>query len=99
MRGSEANDPLRAENGRIVTTSNHAGGINGGITNGMPIVFRCAVRPTPTIAKEQETVDMATGETAVIAAAGRHDPCIVHRVRAVVDCVTALTLCDFLCGG
>ena len=98
MKGSEANDPLRRVEGQVVTTTNHNGGINGGITNGMPLIIRLAVKPTPTIAKEQETVDLATGENATLAAKGRHDPCIVHRVRAVVDAMVALTLCDLLSG-
>ena len=98
MRGSEANDPFFAENGTIQTKTNHAGGINGGITNGMPILFRCAVRPTPTLSKEQETVDLQTGENTTLAAKGRHDPCILHRARIVVDCMTAITLCDILAG-
>ena len=98
MRGSEANDALFAENGTVKTKTNHSGGINGGITNGMPILFRCAVRPTPTLSKEQETVDLQTGENTTLSAKGRHDPCIVHRARIVVDCMTAITLCDILAG-
>ena len=98
MRGSEANDAFYAENGAIKTKTNHAGGINGGITNGMPVLFRCAVRPTPTIGKPQETVDLQTGENTTLAAKGRHDPCIVHRARIVVDCMAAITLCDILAG-
>ena len=96
MRGSEANDPLRLRNGQVVTESNHNGGINGGITNGMPVVFRCAVKPTPSIRKEQRTVDMAQGQETLLSVAGRHDPAIVHRARAVVDSVTALVIADLL---
>lgn len=96
MRGSEANDGFRMENGKVVTLTNHNGGINGGISNGMPIVFRCAVKPTPSIYKEQKTVDMKKCEDASIALEGRHDPAIVHRARVVVDSMTALTLCDLL---
>ena len=96
MRGSEANDPLEVRGGQVVTTTNHNGGINGGITNGMPLVMRVAVKPTPTIGKEQQTIDLATMENATLAAKGRHDPAIVHRARAVVDAVVALTLCDML---
>lgn len=98
MTGSQANDPFRADNGGVYTASNNSGGINGGITNGMPVVFRCAVRPTPTLSQAQDTIDMQTGENAVLASKGRHDPCIVHRARIVADCVTALTLCDLLTG-
>ena len=98
MTGSQANDPLRMEGGKVVTVTNHNGGIGGGITNGMPVLFRCAVKPTPTIAKEQQTVNFAKGEDTLLKAAGRHDPCIVHRARVVVDSVTALALCDLLAG-
>lgn len=97
MRGSQANDAWRVAEG-FYTESNHNGGINGGITNGMPLVFRCAVKPTPTIAKEQNTVSLTSGAECTLAARGRHDPCIVHRAAAVVDAVTALTLCDMLVG-
>ncbi len=99
MTGSTANDPLRmVDGGRVVTETNHNGGINGGITNGMPLVFRCGVKPTPTIAKPQKTVSLSTGLNVELQAAGRHDPCIVHRAAVVVDCVTALALCDILTG-
>lgn len=98
MRGSEANDPIRYENGKAVTVTNHNGGVNGGITNGMPIVFRCAVKPTPSIFKTQDTVDMAKGENATLSLEGRHDPAIVHRARVVVDSMTALVIADLLTG-
>lgn len=96
MCGFTANDSFKAENGKIVTETNNSGGINGGITNGMPIVFRTAFRPTPTILKPQNTVNMETGENAVLEAKGRHDPCIVHRAKVVVDSVTALVIADML---
>ena len=98
MRGSQANDPLRYENGKVITETNHGGGIGGGITNGMPVIFRCAVKPTPSIALDQKTVDIKAKENAVLAVKGRHDPAIVHRARIVVDCVTALVLADMLAG-
>ncbi len=98
MTGRHANDPFCMEDGKVCTKTNNAGGINGGITNGMPVVFRCAVRPTPTISQAQETVNMETKENTVLTAKGRHDPCIVHRARVVIDCVTALTVCDLLAG-
>ena len=98
MTGSQANDPFCMKDGRVQTKTNNAGGINGGITNGMPVVLRCAVRPTPTISREQETVDMQKKENALLVAKGRHDPCIVHRVATVIDCVCALTVCDLLTG-
>lgn len=96
MRGSQANDAFRMENGKIVTATNHNGGINGGITNGMPIVFSCAVKPTPSIFKNQQTVDMKRMENLDVSLQGRHDPAIIHRARVVVDSVTALVLCDLL---
>ena len=96
MRGSEANDPFCVRDGRIETLTNRNGGINGGITNGMPILFRCAVKPTPSIYREQDTVDPATMQPARLTLKGRHDPAIVHRARVVVDSVTALVLCDLL---
>lgn len=97
MRGSESNDAYRLdENGMAYTLTNHNGGIGGGITNGQPIVFRCAVKPTPSIAKKQQTVDFLNVCNTDIEIKGRHDPCIVHRARAVVDAVTALTLADML---
>ncbi len=96
MRGSEANDPFVIENGEIKTARNNAGGILGGITNGMPIVFKTAIKPTPTISREQKTVDINKKEETTLSAAGRHDPCIVHRARVVADSVTALVLCDLL---
>ncbi|MBO5294811.1 MAG: chorismate synthase [Clostridia bacterium] len=98
MRGSEANDGFRAVGGRIVTATNHNGGINGGITNGMPVVFRCVVKPTPSVFTEQDSVDLKTRQNATLTLKGRHDPAIIHRARVVVDSVTALVLCDLLAG-
>ena len=96
MRGSEANDPLRMQDGRVVTTTNHNGGINGGITNGMPVVLRVACKPTPSIAKPQQTVDLTTGENVEFAVHGRHDPCVVTRAVPVVEACMALCLLDAL---
>ena len=96
MRGSEANDALSLKNGKVVTGTNHNGGINGGISNGMPVVFRCAVKPTPSIALPQQTVDAEGTKEETLALTGRHDPAIVHRARVVADSVTALVLCDAL---
>ena len=96
MRGSEANDPIRIENGEIMTLSNNNGGINGGFTNGMPVIFRCAVKPPSTIHREQQTVDYIRGENLQFTAGGTHDPCIVHRARVVIDSITAIVLCDIL---
>lgn len=97
VRGSEANDAWYMHNGPV-TQTNHNGGVNGGITNGMPLVFRCAVKPTPTIAKEQDSISLTTGKEGKITAGGRHDPCIAHRAAVVVDAVAALALCDLLIG-
>ena len=96
MRGSRANDPFRVEEGRFVTATNHNGGVNGGITNVMPVVFRTAVKPTPSIFQTQDTVDFVRGENAPLTLEGRHDPAIVHRAAVVADSVTALALCDLL---
>ena len=96
LRGSTANDPFRMAEGRTITSTNHSGGINGGITNGMPIVFRTAVKPTPTIFKPQNTVDFGTMADTVLEPKGRHDPAIVHRARIVQDAATAIVLCDCL---
>ena len=96
MRGSTANDVMRLENGKVITETNNNGGINGGITNGMPIIFRTAVKPTPTIFKPQDTIDYKTMSEVVLEAKGRHDPAIVHRARVVQDAATAIVLCDLL---
>ena len=96
MRGSLANDSFRMQNGKVVTETNHNGGVNGGITNGMPIVFSIAIKPTPSIFKTQNTVDYLKLENAELSLKGRHDPAIIHRARVVADSVTALALCDML---
>lgn len=96
MRGSEANDPFAVLNGKVVTRTNHAGGINGGITNGMPVVFEVTIRPTPSIALPQESVDLRTGEEVEIEIKGRHDPCIVHRAVPVIEAAAALAACQLM---
>lgn len=96
--GSEFNDSFRMNGTKVVTETNHNGGINGGISNGMPILFRCAVKPTPSIYKEQKTIDFEKHENTNLKIEGRHDPAIIHRARIVVDSVTALVLYDVLCG-
>ena len=96
MRGSEANDALTTDGKTVTTKTNHNGGINGGITNGMPLCFTCAVKPTPSIFKAQDTVDTETMQNATLELKGRHDPAIIHRARVVVDSMTALVLCDLL---
>ena len=95
-RGSEANDAFVLKDGKTVTRTNHNGGINGGISNGMPVLFRCAVKPTPSIALPQDSVDAEGTREEILRLGGRHDPAIVHRARVVVDSVTALVLCDAL---
>lgn len=96
MRGSSFNDPFYIEQGRVSAKTNNNGGINGGITNGMPVSFRCAVKPTPSIAREQETVDFIKGENTGLCIKGRHDPAIIRRICPVLDSVTALVVCDML---
>lgn len=96
MKGSQANDPLSMSEGKVVTNTNNNGGINGGITNGMPITFSIAVKPTPSIFKSQNTVDFQKKQNAVLTIKGRHDPAIIHRARVVADSVTAIVLCDLL---
>ncbi len=94
-KGSENNDAFRMENGKIITDGNNAGGILGGISSGMPIVIRVAVKPTPSISKEQETVNLDNMEDATVEVTGRHDACIVPRAVPVVEAMMAVTLCDF----
>ena len=96
LYGSENNDDFCIVNGEIKTATNNAGGINGGITNGMPIVFRTAIKPTPSIYKEQNSVSLADKTEKKLQIKGRHDPCIVQRAVPVVEAVTAFTLLDIL---
>ena len=97
--GSENNDPFAEEDGHVVTETNHAGGILGGITNGMPIVLRTAVKPTASISRPQRTVSLSAGENTDLVIHGRHDPCIAHRAVPVVEAVTAAVLLDLLLEG
>ncbi len=94
-RGSENNDPFTIKDGKVVTVTNNAGGILGGISNGMPIVVRAAIKPTPSIARSQETVDMKKMQSASLEVRGRHDTCIVPRAVPAVEAMIAITLCDF----
>lgn len=94
--GSEANDPIAVRDGKIVTESNNNGGINGGITNGMPILFRTVIKPTPSIFREQASVSLSKMENTTLKTSGRHDPAIIHRARAVVDAMAAIVVADML---
>ncbi len=91
--GSEHNDPYQNENGKIVTLTNYSGGIQGGISNGMPIYFRVAFKPTATLMITQKTVDIH-GENTTLKAKGRHDPCVVPRAVPIVEAMCAITLLD-----
>ena len=100
MRGSEANDEYYYdEQGHIKTRSNNNGGIIGGITYGMPIVFRAAVKPPASIKKKQQTINIQEGTETELEVEGRHDPCIVPRVLPVLEAVTAIGLMDLMLGG
>ena len=94
LRGSRANDAFRMAEGRVVTETNHSGGINGGITNGMPVIFSVCVRPTPSIAQRQRTVSLRQGENAEIEIRGRHDPCVLPRAVPVIEAMTAIGLTE-----
>ena len=94
LRGSQANDAFRMAEGRVVTETNHSGGVNGGITNGMPVIFRCVIRPTPSIAIKQRTVSLKTGENTEVEIHGRHDPCILPRAVPVIEAMTAIAILD-----
>ena len=99
LHGSENNDPFTVENGQTVTETNRAGGILGGITTGMPVTLRVAVKPTASISQSQRTVSFSTGQPADLVIKGRHDPCIAHRAVPVVEAVTAAVLLDLLLEG
>ena len=94
MRGSENNDPFRVENGTVVTETNHCGGILGGISDGMPIVFRAAFKPTPSIARQQRSVSLGQLENKTLVIQGRHDPCIVPRAVPCVEAAAAIAVLD-----
>lgn len=96
MRGSQSNDPFEYKDGRVVTKTNNCGGILGGITNGMPVIFKAAVKPTASISIEQDTVDLQKKENARLVVKGRHDPCIVPRAVPVIEAVTAVAIINLL---
>lgn len=96
MNGSEANDPFIVKDGKIQTSTNHSGGVQGGITNGMPVTFTTAIKPTSSIGLPQKTVDIKSLETVTHALEGRHDPCIVHRVVHVINAITNYTILEVI---
>lgn len=98
LKGSETNDPMTFNGGAVKTTRNNNGGITGGISNGMPVLFRVAVKPTPSISRPQQTVNVTEGKDTILEIEGRHDPCIVPRAVPVVEAVTAWVLLDMLLG-
>ena len=94
IHGSENNDAFTIENGEIKTITNNCGGILGGITNGMPLIFSAAIKPTPSISKPQQTVNLETGEITTLQIKGRHDPCIVPRAVPVIEAAAAIAIFD-----
>lgn len=96
MRGSNANDSFYYDGDVVKTRTNHNGGINGGLSNGMPITFRVAIKPTPSISKEQDTIDMAQKKNVKLSIEGRHDACITPRAVPVIEAVTAIAIYDCL---
>ena len=94
LRGSENNDSFLMDGENVRTRTNHAGGILGGITSGMPVIFRAAIKPTPSIAREQESVSLSRKENAILAVRGRHDPCIAPRAVPVMEAVMAIAILD-----
>ncbi|MDH4122861.1 MAG: chorismate synthase [Thermoplasmata archaeon] len=99
MRGSENNDQFKIRNGKIVTETNNSGGILGGITNGMPLILRVAVKPTPSIAKTQKSVNLQKMKETDLQVTGRHDPCIVPRAVPVVESVVSIGILDLMITG
>ena len=96
MRGSEANDPFVVKDGKVSMETNYAGGVNGGITNGMPVLVEATIRPTPSIAQPQQSVDLEKLEGYELSIQGRHDPCIVPRAVPVIEAAAALATCELL---
>ena len=98
LRGSQCNDPFTWENGAVKTVTNNAGGILGGITNGMPVLFRVTIKPTPSISQPQQSVSLSRMENTELIIQGRHDPCIVPRAVPVVEAAAAIAIYDLILG-
>ena len=98
IRGSESNDPFTTDGNTVITATNNCGGILGGITNGMPVIFDVSFKPTPSIAKPQQTVDLQTNQITTLQVKGRHDPCIVPRAVPVVEAAAAIAIFDMILG-
>ena len=96
LRGSQANDSFYMDGDTVKTRTNHSGGVNGGITNGMPVEFEVCIRPTPSIAQPQQTVDLVQRKDAELTITGRHDPCILHRALSVIEAAAALAACQLM---
>lgn len=96
MTGAEANDAFFMDNQTVKTRTNYNGGLNGGITNGMPVVFRTVIKATPSISRQQETIDLTDRTNAILSVTGRHDPCILLRVFPVIEAAAAICICDFM---
>ncbi len=99
LRGSENNDSLMLKNGKVVSETDNAGGILGGLTSGMPIMIRVAIKPTPSIAREQKTINMSSMEAAALSVKGRHDPCVVPKAVPAIESAVAITLADHMIRG
>ena len=96
MRGSECNDPFVIRDGKVKTLKNNSGGIQGGITNGMPVIFRVCMKPTPSIYKEQKTINMKEMTETTLSLIGRHDPCIVPRAVPCIEAAAAIAVYNLL---
>jgi chorismate synthase len=96
LKGSESNDAYVMQNGKVATQTDNMGGVLGGLSNGMPIMMRVAIKPTPSIGKEQKTVNLSTMENANLKVKGRHDPCVVPKAVPAVESAVAVTLADHM---
>jgi chorismate synthase len=96
MKGSQNNDAYQIEKGQIVSLTDNAGGVLGGLSSGMPIMMRVAIKPTPSVTKEQKTVNLKKMENAILSVKGRHDPCIVPKAVPAIEAAIAITLADHM---